>query len=263
MSHTSAHRSAWVDITAPSRPGGLILLAFPYAGGGAAAFHGWQASLPEGVTLWPVHLPGRGKRFRDRPLTRLTQIVEAVGPELLPLLDRPFAALGHSMGGLISFELARWLRRHSTLAPEALFVSGSAAPDSRAEDPATYTLKDAEFVAYLRALNGTPEDLLNDEEALSLLLPAIRADFEAVQTYRYAPEPPLACPIHVYGGTHDPLASMSQNERWRAHTTGTCDIHSYPGGHFFIHEARTAFMKQLAADLHATCDSTGRRPHHG
>ena len=71
---------------------------------------------------------------------------------------RKYAFFGHSMGAMIAFDLARWLRRNGLPAPVQLFVSGRPAPQIPDPDPPTYNLPDAEFLEYLsghiRAVEG-------------------------------------------------------------------------------------------------------------
>ena len=70
-------------------------------------FRTWSDGLPADVEVCPVQLPGRGTRLMERPFTRLPPLVEALAQALVPLLDKPFAFFGHSLGALVSFELAR------------------------------------------------------------------------------------------------------------------------------------------------------------
>ncbi|MCP4129843.1 MAG: hypothetical protein GY754_02390 [bacterium] len=60
-------------------------------------------------------------------------------------------------------------------------------------------LDEDDFCRALRSYNGTPEAVLNSEELLQALLPAIRADFTAIDTYQYRSKPPLPCPIFACG----------------------------------------------------------------
>jgi len=87
------------------------LFCFPYAGAGASAFASWADLMPPEVELCAVQLPGRESRLREKPFVRLPPLVRAVRESLRPYLHKPFAFFGHSMGALISFELARELRR--------------------------------------------------------------------------------------------------------------------------------------------------------
>ena len=57
------------------------------------------------------------------------------------------------------------------------------------------TVADAEFIAQLRRLQGTPEAVFESRELIEFLLPVLRADFQVCDTYVCAPEPPLACPL--------------------------------------------------------------------
>ena len=92
------------------------------------------------------------------------------------------------MGAMISFELARHLRRHNRPQPVELFVSGRSAPQMPPIEPPTYDLPDEEFRQELRRLKGTPEEVLSHPELMQLMTPILRADFSVCQTYAYTPE---------------------------------------------------------------------------
>src|SRR5437868_14379522 len=102
---------SWIVGARTNHGASLRLFCFPYAGGSSAIYHAWQRHLPPSVEVCAVELPGRGGRHREEPFDRIEPLVEALAQALLPYLDRPFAFFGHSMGSLLSFELARLLRR--------------------------------------------------------------------------------------------------------------------------------------------------------
>jgi medium-chain acyl-[acyl-carrier-protein] hydrolase len=241
--------SKWVTFPAPNPAARLRLFCFPYAGGGASIFRAWGRQLPQTVEVCAVQLPGQGGRLLERPFTRLAAMVEALAPALAPLADRPFAFFGHSMGAMVAFELTRLLRREGRPLPAHLFVSGRRAPQVPTEPP-TYDWSEADFLAELRRLNGTPQEVLEHEELMRLLLPQLRADFEVVQTYRYTPEPPLDIPVSVFGGVNDCGASREMLAPWAEQTTGPFTLQMLPGDHFFLHGAEPLFMSALARKLH-------------
>src|ERR1051325_10798789 len=194
----------WITIAGPNPQAGMRLFCFPYAGGSSLIYRQWHESLPYDVEVCLVQLTGRGSRLMETPYKRVGPLVEAVAGAIQPLLDRPFAFFGHSMGAIICFELARHLRRQRPdTQPAYLFVSGRRAPQFPDTDRVTYDLPEPELIAELRRLHGTPQEVLEHPELMRLMLPLLRADFELVQTYEYTPEPPLGCPIAVFGGLQD------------------------------------------------------------
>jgi medium-chain acyl-[acyl-carrier-protein] hydrolase len=237
----------WITYYKPNPQARLRLFCFPYAGGGTAVFREWVDQMPDTVEVCPVHLPGREARVMEEPFNRLSTLVGAAAEALLPYLEKPFAFFGHSMGALVSFELARELRRHD-LAPAHLFVSGRWPPQMRDNSDPTYDLPDAQFMKELRSLNGTPKEVLEHPALMELMLPMLRADFEVCQTYRYVEEPPLNCPLTVFGGLQDETDRESL-ENWRKQTTASFSLRMLPGGHFFLHTARTQLIRIVAQEL--------------
>jgi medium-chain acyl-[acyl-carrier-protein] hydrolase len=241
--------SKWLSNKSYDERAALRLICFPYAGGDVDIFRAWSKALSPAVEVCPVQLPGRGRRFFEDPFTNLTQLVQILTRELQPYLDKPFALFGHSMGAIMSFELARALRNERLAEPVHLFVSGWRAPHIPSRERPSYDLPQDEFLEKLRRLGGTPAELLENAKFVKLLLPLLRADFEVIQTYAYSPQPPLTCPITALGGSHDHVAGREELEAWREHTTASFSLRMLPGEHFFLHTAQPLMLEILAREL--------------
>lgn len=239
---------AWVSYCKPKPQARLRLYCLPYAGGSASIFRAWQESLPGDIDVCPIQYPGRENRFREHPHKDVLALVHALGQALAPSLDRPYALFGHSMGGLVGFELARWLAGRFT-GPAHLFVSGTRAPNRADPFLPIHNLPDDQFVQALRGLNGTPETVLQNPEQMELFSPVLRADFEAVETYTYVPGAPLACPISAFGGSHDPKVSQEDLVAWEQQTRERFRWRIIPGDHFFVNTARQSVLGAIAQDL--------------
>jgi medium-chain acyl-[acyl-carrier-protein] hydrolase len=227
----------------------LCLVCFPYAGGGAPVFHSWGQALPDAVEVCAVQPPGRGSRISERPYIRLPALVAALGAAIRPLLDRPFALFGHSVGGLVVFELAHHLRATGGPAPAVLFVSGCNPPQAANPHPPLHALPDAALIKELRSLEGTPEAVLDNRELMALMLPALRADLALLEMYTYRPRPPLDVPIVAFGGADDRRAPAEGLDAWREQTGAAFTLHILPGGHFFIHTHQDQLLGLLSDEL--------------
>lgn len=227
----------------------LRLLCFPYAGGNARMFRRWGTAMPEGVEACPVELPGRGSRRGEDLVSSMATLVKAMAEEMEPLLDLPFAIFGYSMGGLVGFELARMLRRLYGQEPAALLVAAQNAPSVPLERPTAQSSTDEELSAALHRSGGLPEEALANARFMGMFLPVLRADYAVVDTYAYAPESPLRCPIHLYTGTEDALVSERGQAQWRRETSGGFAVHRFPGGHYFVREAEGPFLASVSRVL--------------
>lgn len=230
----------------------LRLFCFPYAGGGASSYRGWQEHLPAGVGVRPVQLPGRESRWGEPLATTFSGLVDTLLSELKPQLGARFAFFGHSFGGLIAFELARRLRQRGLEAPVHLFISATQAPHVPSTEPPIHELSDAQFVDELiRRHNGIPEDVRRSSELLELVLPVIRSDFELYENHEHREEQPLDCPISVFGGSEDPRVGRKGLEAWAEHTTAPCRVLVLPGDHFFsfASESTRGLLRAISNDL--------------
>jgi medium-chain acyl-[acyl-carrier-protein] hydrolase len=229
----------------------LRLFCLPYAGASSLIFRTWVHSLPKSIEICCVELPGRGTQMNSPPFTQMEPLVSAIIPILLPYLDKPFAIFGHSMGGLLSFELARYLRKEHGKKPVHLFVSASRAPQIMSKKAPIHALPEAEFKQELCRLNGTPASVLENSELMQLLIPILRADFAVLETYVYAQEQPLECPITAFGGFQDEEVSPEELQGWRSQTKNSFQLQMLPGDHFFIQSSQSILLENLAKYLTA------------
>jgi medium-chain acyl-[acyl-carrier-protein] hydrolase len=227
----------------------LRLFCFPYAGGNSSMYRGWAGRLPPGVGLCPVLLPGREERLADAPLAELNALADAVTLGLHGVMDRPFALFGHSLGALLAFEVARRLVARGGRLPALIYASGCEAPTHRLRTAPLTGLDTPAFLARLKALGGTPEMILAHPDLMKLMLPMLRADFAASETYRFVHGDPLPIPLVALVGTEDPEVEIDRAADWKARTSEQFRMHRLPGDHFFV--TSPAVLDVVNVDLSA------------
>ncbi len=213
----------------------LRLICFPSAGSGASMFRTWGSFLPQFIEVIGLHLPGRESLMAEPLQDSIEALVAEVRPTVETYLDRPFALFGHSMGAWIAFELLRTLRREGKSMPVHFFASGRRAPQIDDPRSAIHQLPNDDLVQRVLGLfGGIPDAILAEPELLELLLPVLRADLKAVETYEYTPEPQLCCPITAFGGEQDGQVSLADLEGWREQTSRAFNLQRFPGAHFYL-----------------------------
>jgi medium-chain acyl-[acyl-carrier-protein] hydrolase len=227
------------------------LFCFAPAGAGAGAFKGWAGLLPGHVEVLPVVLPGREGRLSEAPLSSLPALVEAMLPALYPALRRtPFIFYGHSMGAWLALELTRALRRARRPLPTHLIVAARRAPQLPSPRSPLGDLPRDAFVAAVRErYQAIPDALVAQPSLLDLFLPALRADFQAIEAYRPADEAPLPVPIMTLRGDADRTVDAAAMAGWAAHSEQPVTHRVLPGGHFFQEEQRELVTGIIASLL--------------
>jgi medium-chain acyl-[acyl-carrier-protein] hydrolase len=240
---------AWLIRPKPRPEASTILFCVPYAGSGAAAYRGWAEHLTE-LDVCYVQLPGRENRLREKPFASIPSLVEALGGALEGWLNRPYAFYGHSLGGIVAYELARVLRKSGKREPLHLFVSASRAPHLPKEHPAVSHLPDVQLLEEIhRRYDSVPPQLMNDPELRELLVPGLRADLSLLETYRYTEGAPLGCGITCFGATRDSMVSRDALEQWRSHTKEEFSLQMFDGGHLFLQTARNELLAAVCKTL--------------
>lgn len=223
---------AWLRRSGPRGDAGVTLVCFPHAGGAASYYLPLLRPLSPGLDVLVAEYPGRGDRWAERLVPTITELADRLADVLRAAGYQRVALFGHSMGALIAYEVALRMSRDGG-PPEHLFVSGRRAP-GRYRTGGIHELGDAALTAELRALGGTHDAVLNHPALVRMIMPAVRNDIHAAETYRHDPGHRLNCPVTALTGDRDPHASRSDSLAWRRLTTGRFDLRMFSGGHFYL-----------------------------
>ncbi|HEX3682913.1 MAG TPA: alpha/beta fold hydrolase [Bryobacteraceae bacterium] len=247
MTSAQCPAGRWVSRPAPKTDPRVRLFCFHHAGGASDLFSSWTKELDPSIEVALIQLPGRGSRFREPAITSMDAVIQQLAGALTPLLEHPFAFFGHSMGGLIAFELARLLERRQINLGH-LFLSGCPAPQARTNRRVS-TMNDQQLVAFLSAMNGTPPDVLEHPELRDLIVPLVRADFHLVETYSFKPGARLRAPVSLLLGSNDPETGPADVGLWSELTEAPCNMRQFDGDHFFVKANPGAVTAWISATL--------------
>jgi surfactin synthase thioesterase subunit len=211
------------------------LFCFHHAGGGRLTFNTWNKALGPGVEVVPVEVLNR-ERFGT-----LRHLVAEVNEQLRSALDDPHMFFGHSFGALLAYRLACVRAAEGSALPRAVFLSSYAPPHLPRPLHAVDHLDDHQLGALLSDLGGIPAELMRWPLLREKAVTATRHDLRLCATDEDAEEQTLSCPIHVFGGSDDPLVSESDLHEWRSRTSGTFSVQILRGGHFYIRDRQPLF----------------------
>ncbi|MFF4591288.1 thioesterase II family protein [Streptomyces sp. NPDC001388] len=248
MSASPADDGLWCRRFDPAPDAAHRLVCFPHAGGSASYYLPVATALSPRVDVVAVQYPGRQDRRNEPLIDDIGTLADQVHEVLRGWDDRPLTFFGHSMGALVAFETARRFEREGG-GPVRLFASGRRAP-SRYRDEQVHRRDDDGIIAEIKSMSGTDDRLLGDEELIRMILPALRGDYRAVETYRCAPDATVGCPVTALVGDSDPKTSVDEARDWEKHTTADFDLRVMPGGHFYLNSRAADVLKVL--DEHFT-----------
>ncbi|MCM6772322.1 alpha/beta fold hydrolase [Nocardia sp. CDC159] len=226
-----------------------VLVCFPPGGGSAVAYRALAGRIGGAVAVFAVQYPGRQDRLGEPMITDLAALGEEVARDLA-VGQTPLALFGHSMGATVAFETARRLQTRGR-DPIHLFVSGRIAPDAPYEGR-LHEGSDAELIDELERLANDPASVavLRSEPTLAeIVLPAVRGDYRAVETYAFQPGEPLRCNVSGLVGDEDPTVTPDRMREWQRHTTGEFDLTVFSGRHFYLDENPGAVADLVNARL--------------
>ncbi|MEV7026081.1 alpha/beta fold hydrolase [Kitasatospora sp. NPDC093558] len=250
MTSPGTPSTLWLRRFHPGEGRAVRLVCFPHAGGSASFFHPVSAALAAEAEVIALQYPGRQDRRLEPCVEDIATLADRITEELLTLDDRPTVFFGHSMGAVLAFETAWRLEQKGTHAPGAVIASGRRAP-STTRTETVHQQDDNGVIAELKLLNGTNAQLLGDEEILRMAMPAIRADYRAIERYTCGTDRVLGCPVTALTGDADPRTTVAEARAWQTHTAGDFRLQVLPGGHFFLADQQPAVLREISAALAA------------
>lgn len=232
----------------PPRAGIGAMVVFPHAGSDAVTYRRLASALAAaGTEVFVMQYPQHPGRLSDPAAPTIAELAEGLfdaGPwETVGAIQ----LFGHCMGSVVAFEFAKIAERHG-VAISTLWVSGGAAPSALADLPKLPTGNDA-ILADIAELGGTDSRLLNDPEFLDLLIPAVRADYVALNQYSSSRTTSITAGITAISGSRDERIGVDLLRQWALHTTGRFALHTLDGGHFFLFDNIDAVCHLIYSDV--------------
>lgn len=248
MAGVSVRSNIWARRFCPAPDAATRLVCLPHAGGSATFYLPVARAMAPAVDVLAVQYPGRQDRHTEPPVDDIHTLADMITDELAGWADRPLTLFGHSMGAMLAFEVANRLVARG-IPPLGLFASGRRAP-SMYRDEKVHLADDEGLVTEMKRLEGTDARVLDNEDLLRMILPAVRSDYRAVETYRHRQGPPLTCPVTVLTGDHDPQVSLHEARGWKAHTAGSFRMRVFAGGHFYLNAHARDVIQEITDFIH-------------
>jgi surfactin synthase thioesterase subunit len=231
----------------------MRLFCFHHAGGGKMAFNAWKRSLSPAFEVIPVEIPNR-ERFAT-----LRELVDEVNELLEPQLEGQFMFFGHSFGALVAYRLARLRSAKNAPLPRAMFLSSYAPPHLGPPLHMVQDLDNEQLGTLLCDLGGLPAEMTRWPALRESVVQVARNDLRLCMTDDDSDIAPLPVPIHVLGGSDDPIVSEADLWQWRARTSAEFSVRTLRGGHFYLADKPRLF-EILRPMLSAVAAAAGARP---
>lgn len=212
------------------------LICLPYAGGGASFYIKWQDYFGSGFQVLPIQLPGHEDRMDEELLDDCKKLAGLIADDIEPYIsDTEFAIFGHSMGGIIAFELERILEKRGYTANFCV-ISSTDIGETNLEVKSS-SLNDEDFLKKVFEYGAMDEDnpVLQYPEFKEIFISILRADFNIVESY-VAEGYKVNCPLIALCGNRDPKETLSNMYSWEEYTYGNITYQEYRGGHFYLEE---------------------------
>jgi surfactin synthase thioesterase subunit len=219
------------------------LYIFPHAGGSAEYYVPFAKAFSSDIKRIAVRYPGRAGTHDLGSFTSISDLADKVCRMVPPpdQSEEKVAFFGHSMGGLLAFEVARRFEvAGSPIA--ALFVSACAAPGRVGYEHIPES--DRGLLDAVNQMTGVNPEFLENEEFAAKILPTLRG-LKAISKYDCPPEATVSCPIFAFLGDDDEVATYDKVSPWSERTTSEFSLRVFPGHHFYL----TDHIPELVSDI--------------
>jgi len=245
---------SWLEYRQERPAAKIRLFCFPYGVVGASLFRAWPDQLADAIEVCPIQMPGKENRINERPIDNIDELTGVMEQVLAPLMDRPFAVYGHSVGALIAYRFAYHLWKKKIQQLRHLFVgaytSAAVYPNPVIErvmgalktlgfegipgSDQLLTLSPQQRLVFEQFFQGGFHIVFNDEMRRAMR-PVALSEFRIVDSYTYDKnETRFDVPITAFHGQDDIFVTTEEMEAWQPLTTGPFNVHVLPGDHLFL-----------------------------
>lgn len=228
----------------------ITIYCLSYAGGSSLFYNDWKKDINPNIEIVPLEIPGRGIRYEETFFHSIAQIVEDLLNQIKGNLNRPYAIFGHSMGAILSYELAHLIKENCMNQPLHLFLSSYLPPDNRYETGLSSKLDDLALKDKIISMGGTSLDVINNNCLWDIFKRIILADFYVLENYHYQEYANnLDIDFTIIYGDSDSEIDKENLLKWSQYTTGKCSFIEFKGGHFYLFQHKLKLLKIISNTL--------------
>lgn len=219
------------------------VFAFPYAIGNASAYNDYKELVKNDFDVIPYEYSGHGSRFLEPCLKTIEDMAMDAYEKIKDEIDGPYIILGYSMGSLVSYELLKIIENKHRNLPLAVFFMASESPgtDPVFTDCENMSLEDVRKL--LIGMGGTPKEVLESDEMISLFSGVVKGDYGAIE--RYKPELTMLSKRSSYYVIRGDKEDYPSEEMmgWEIVCGENCKFIEFSGSHFFLFDDEKNMIK--------------------
>jgi surfactin synthase thioesterase subunit len=239
----------WFNKPYPNPKANQLLFLFHDAGGSKDLFESWYDQINNDIEMIVVQLPGRSERRDETPYLDINKLLADLVPLMDNVIDKPYSIYGHSMGGLLGFEVARSLQKDYDKSPAKLLISG------------TPGLKNYEnkFVNYIIENQLTEKDIHSlipkfqrfdfNDEVVRNMINVLMNDLKLIHSYKYVPDRILSSAIVAIHAVNDVRVQLKDVKKWKTETENQFKLLEVPGSHNFIYSKAEIVTELINKEL--------------
>ncbi|SHN14715.1 thioesterase II family protein [Flavobacterium pectinovorum] len=223
----------------------MNIIFFPFAGGHKFSYQNLIENIENKDKIKVIEYPGRGTRMKEEFAGTFEELIEDCMRQIGSMLDNneKYILYGHSMGGLLAYEISMKIQEMHHKMPEKLVITGRT-PPSRVRTVKYTHQSDDMFWKEVCNLGGIPKDFRDNEDFKSFVIPILRADFSIYESYTYQENKgKLKIPIDVFYGSEEHTDGDLIMEGWKRESEAPVQISELEGDHFFIFNNLDFFQK--------------------
>jgi surfactin synthase thioesterase subunit len=228
----------------------LKIFCLPYAGGNKYSYRELSDAASSHFEFITLDYPGRVPRIKEPLISDANELVEDLFNQIkFKLSEDKYILYGHSMGGLLSYLLARKLIENGFKSPAHLIITGTSGPTVfEKREKKRHLLPQKEFIREMKDLDGIPAEILETEELMSFFEPILRSDFKVCETYLHKESSPLNIPFTVITGTEEDMED-SDILLWQKESSLEIDFNKIEGKHFFVFKKKKEVLDIFEKNL--------------
>lgn len=227
----------------------IKLFCIPHLGGSAANYYQWKLFFYDKIEICPIELAGRGERNKEPFYENFKEMILDVAEHIIQEKPKTYAFWGHSMGALIAYETSYNLLSQGFSPPAHIFFSGRNTPDIK-DDIFFSNMNDETLLNKLNQIGGIPSAIYDYPELMSLFFSTVKADYTIMSTYGFnLHKSKLKSDISIFAGDTDITILYEKMYKWKLLTEKECNIHYFPGNHFYIEDNIESIFKLINQTL--------------